>query len=105
MNKKTVLASVVMLALLNGCGGKDASQHYADAQKYITENKINAAIIELKSAIQQAPDNTEYRLALGNLYLQDGNAIFAQKELLRAKESGVPAEQIDLQMRSDLGIL
>ena len=98
MKKKTVLASVIMLALLNGCGGKDASQHYADAQQYISEHKYNAAIIELKSAIQQAPDNTEYRLALGNLYLQDGNAIFAQKELLRAKESGVPPEQVALNL-------
>ena len=98
MKKQTILASIIMLAMLNGCGGKEASEHFADAQQFIAEQKYNAAIIELKSAIQQAPENTEYRLALGNLYLLAGNAISAQKELLRAKQGGVPPEQVAINL-------
>jgi cellulose synthase operon protein C len=98
MKHQSILASILMLAVLNGCGSKDASEHYADAQQYISQQKYNAAIIELKSAIQQAPDNTEYRLTLGNLYLLAGNAISAQKELLRAKQGGVAAEQVAINL-------
>ncbi|CAM3880634.1 XrtA/PEP-CTERM system TPR-repeat protein PrsT [Rheinheimera salexigens] len=96
--KKTTIAAAIMLSLLTACGGKEATEHYSDAQKYIELKQYNAAIIELKSAIQQEPENSQYRLALGNLYLESGNVISAQKELLRAKESGIPPEQIALDL-------
>jgi cellulose synthase operon protein C len=98
MKKHTIMASVIMLAVLSGCGSKDATEHFADAQQFIKQQKYNAAIIELKSAVQQAPENTEYRLSLGNLYLLAGNAISAQKELLRAKQGGVPAEDVAINL-------
>lgn len=94
MKKTTILASAVMLALLSGCGGKDAAEHYQDAQTYIAQNKFNAAVIELKSAIQQAPDNVDYRFALGSLYLKTGDALSAEKELLLAQKGGISAELV-----------
>jgi cellulose synthase operon protein C len=98
MKQTTTIAAALMLSLLSACGGKDAAEHYSDAQKYIEQQKHSAAIIELKSAIQQAPENMQYRLTLGNLYLESGNAVFAQKELLKAKEAGATPEQVALNL-------
>lgn len=94
MKKTTILASAVMLALLSGCGGKDAAEHYQDAQTYITQNKFNAAVIELKSAIQQMPEQAQYRQTLGLLYLQMSDPVSASKELSRAISLGAKAEPI-----------
>lgn len=98
MKQTTTIAAALMLSLLTACGGKDAAEHYSDAQKYIEQQQHSAAIIELKSAIQQAPENMQYRLTLGNLYLISGNPVFAQKELLKAKEAGATPEQVALNL-------
>ena len=94
MKKTTLLASAVMLAILTGCGSKDAAEHYTDAQNYIAEKKYNAAVIELKSAIQQSPQQADYRQALGKLYLQLGDPVSAAKELSRALELGADASVV-----------
>ncbi|GAB2929934.1 XrtA/PEP-CTERM system TPR-repeat protein PrsT [Rheinheimera gaetbuli] len=88
MSKKTLLASALSLALLTGCGTKDAASHYTDALNYINQQQYDAAVIELKSAIQQTPDNSEYRYTLGTLYLQIGDVHSAEKELQRAFAGG-----------------
>lgn len=102
MKKTTILASAVMLALLSGCGGKDAAEHYQDAQTYIAQNKFNAAVIELKSAIQQMPEQAQYRQTLGLLYLQTSDPVSASKELSRAISLGAEAEPIALPLMQAL---
>ena len=96
MKKTSLLASAVMLAILTACGSKDAAEHYTDAQNYIAEKKYNAAVIELKSAIQQSPQQADYRQALGKLYLQLGDPVSAAKELSRALELGADASVVAL---------
>lgn len=96
MKRTTILASAIALALLSGCGSKDATEHYSDALNYIDAKQYNAAVIELKSAIQQMPDNADYRFALGKLYLQIGDAVSAEKELLLAKAGGIDANAVTL---------
>ena len=98
MNKKTILASAIVLALLSGCGSKDATEHYADAISFIDKQEYNAAIIELKSAIQQAPDNAQYRMMLGDVYMKTHNVLSAQKEFMRAKQAGVAGEDVALKL-------
>mgnify|MGYP006139245815 CR=1 FL=1 len=88
MKHKTLIASAVMLALLSGCSDTTAPEHYEKAQSYIAEQQFSAAMIELKSAIQQQPQVAEYRLALGLLYLKNGESLAAEKELARAIEYG-----------------
>lgn len=102
MKKTTLLASAVMLALLSGCGGKDAAKHYQDAQTYIAQNKFNAAVIELKSAIQQMPEQAQYRQTLGLLYLQTSDPVSASKELSRALALGAEAEPIAIPLMQAL---
>ncbi|PKM19684.1 MAG: PEP-CTERM system TPR-repeat protein PrsT [Gammaproteobacteria bacterium HGW-Gammaproteobacteria-15] len=96
MKKTTLLASAVMLALLSGCGSKDATEHYSDALSFIQNKQYSAAVIELKSAVQQEPENAEYRLALGLLQLQIGDSISAEKELARALSYGTDKQKVAL---------
>jgi putative PEP-CTERM system TPR-repeat lipoprotein len=96
MKKTTLLASAIMLALLSGCGSKDATEHYSDALSFIQNKQYNAAVIELKSAVQQEPENAEYRLALGLLQLQIGDSISAEKELARALSYGTDKQKVAL---------
>lgn len=102
MKKTTILASAVMLAILSGCGGKDAAEHYQDAQDYIAQNKFNAAVIELKSAIQQMPEQAQYRQTLGLLYLQTSDPVSASKELSRALALGAEAETLAIPLMQAL---
>jgi putative PEP-CTERM system TPR-repeat lipoprotein len=61
----------------------------ADARRYRDQNNPKAAIIQLKNAVQQQPDNPAARLMLGQLYLDTGDMASAEKELRRARDLGV----------------
>ncbi|KKO46904.1 hypothetical protein WG68_02905 [Arsukibacterium ikkense] len=92
--KKLSLSTVLLLAALGGCSGKDAADHYQDALKYSQNNQFNAAVIELKSAISQAPDNIDYRLLLARVYVTVGDVVSAEKEYERALRNGADPESI-----------
>lgn len=96
MKKSGVLTAVILALAVSGCGKKDSQAHYEDAQRYIESQQYNAAVIELKSAIQQAPDNPDYRLALGMVYLQQGDNLSAEKELERARRNGIEEQRVAL---------
>lgn len=96
--KKISLTAVLLLAALSGCSGKDATEHYQDALKYSQSNQYNAAVIELKSAIAQAPENIDYRLLLARVYLQTGDVVSAEKEYERALRNGADPETIAVEV-------
>lgn len=83
MKKYSILAAAVLLAL-GGCGGKDAAEHYDDAKQYLQQKNISAATIELKSAVQQDPQNQEYRIALAQAHAAVGDMAAAAKEYDKA---------------------
>tara|TARA_R110002126_G_scaffold10245_25_gene46529 strand:+ start:2157 stop:4919 length:2763 start_codon:yes stop_codon:yes gene_type:complete len=95
---KMSLTAVLLLAALSGCSGKDAAEHYQDALNYSQNNEYNAAVIELKSAISQAPDNADYRLLLARVYLKTGDVVSAEKEYERAIRNGIAADDIALEV-------
>jgi putative PEP-CTERM system TPR-repeat lipoprotein len=82
------LKLLVVIGLINGivaCSKNEtADAHINKANTYINENKIDEGIIELKNAIKKAPKNKEARFLLGKLYLQQGSAFEATKELEKA---------------------
>jgi putative PEP-CTERM system TPR-repeat lipoprotein len=93
--KKTLLVTCITAALLlQGCGKKDSEQHLQDALKFAANNEIPAAIIELKSAIQQQPEDGRLRFELGMIYLKAGDAASAAKELERAAEFKLDSKTI-----------
>ena len=81
------LASVFLVA----CGKTDVSdiEHVNRAKQYQSTGDFKATLIELKSALQQNPKNSEARLLLGELYVLIGNGAAAEKELNKAIQLGV----------------
>ena len=79
---------LVGLATLSGCSEKESAETYiAQARQSQQESKANESIIALKNAIKIAPTNGEARFLLGDVYLNQGNAVNAVKELEKAKEN------------------
>lgn len=96
MNKyhKGILFFVVILGLFACSGDLTDVQYVAKAQDFLDQEKLEAASIELKNALQQNPDNAQARWLLGKLHLEIGNAAGAEKELKRASELGVVNETV-----------
>lgn len=94
MNKLFLCIALVCAAFLfAGCSSpeKSESDYLASAQAYLDAAEFDAAIIELKNALQVNPGNPQARLLLGELHLKYGAAANAEKELSRAGE--LTAEQ------------
>lgn len=97
--KKTCLSAAIALSLLlSGCGGKSAEEHFNAGTSFAAQQKLGEAIIELKSAVAAAPDNADYRLLLGRLYMQSGDYFSAEKELARALENGADVNEVALDL-------
>ena len=91
MNNMTIIASAVVLALgVNACSEqKSFEQSLASANEYSQKRQYQSAIVELKNAVRKSPKSAEARLALGKVYLTQGNFIFAEKELEKAVSLGI----------------
>tara|TARA_B100000700_G_scaffold155090_1_gene172255 strand:+ start:277 stop:3051 length:2775 start_codon:yes stop_codon:yes gene_type:complete len=92
--KRTTLAVMLTSALLSGCSEKSMESHLADARNYVSQQQVDAAIVEYKNAIQKGPNAAEPRFELGELYLQKNNFAAAEKELNKAMELGYPVSQV-----------
>jgi len=80
---------------LTGCDGNVSEHEYLDrANKHLEKNQRNAAIIELKNALQKSAKNNEARVLLADVYLEQGYFSAAEKELRRAEELGVPQKDL-----------
>lgn len=96
MKRTRIISSLALLAALTACSKKDSAEHYQDAQNYIANQQYSAAIIELRSAIQQDPDAYRFRMALGLALKKSGDIASAERELERALRYGAPEEDIAL---------
>lgn len=89
---RPVLAYLLAATLLAACNTQSdftPEEHITHAKAYQDKGEIRAAVIELKNALQKAPDNTEARWLLGRIYLEAGDGPSAEKELRRALELGL----------------
>lgn len=91
------LIAIMALSIAAGCdqiGRSSPQEHIRKAKDFEDKGDLRASIIELKSALQQAPDNPEARLLLGGVYVKARQGKDAEKELLQAKKLGVNEELI-----------
>jgi len=88
--KRISIAALLLTSLLglSGCQQKTSEEHIAAAKEFVVKGDQQAAIVELKNAIQLDPKQAEARFELGNLYLEQKNYQAAEKELNRALELG-----------------
>ncbi len=91
--QRALSASLLALAL-TACGGQKPEALIASARGYMEKQDYRAAAIELRSALQQAPDNGEARLLFGLALLESGDAFGAERELRRAQQLGAGNERV-----------
>ncbi|REL31475.1 XrtA/PEP-CTERM system TPR-repeat protein PrsT [Thalassotalea euphylliae] len=95
MNKRTIIALAVAGVLAAGCSEQENAASYLEQAKAAKQNlQPSNAIIALKNAIKLEPNNGEARFLLGQLYLSQGNAINATKELERAQKAKFDASLV-----------
>ncbi len=80
------LAVAMATVFLVGCGEESSTALLASAKDYLAKKDANAAVIQLKSALQKQPDMAEARFLLGRTLLGLGDAVSAEVELRKARE-------------------
>jgi len=89
-----VSGAFLLSAGLGGCGRtQTAEELLTEAQQYEKKGDQKAALIQLKNAVAQNPDNAEARLRLATLHGVMGNPVSAEKELRRAISLGASAKR------------
>ncbi|MCC5451114.1 PEP-CTERM system TPR-repeat protein PrsT [Rheinheimera sp. UJ51] len=94
MKTPKLVTSLVFLAVLAACSKKTPDEHYNAAQDFINQAQYAAAAIELRSAIQQAPEDARLRAALAETMLKSGDSVTAEREFERALQYGTPIADI-----------
>ncbi len=93
--RPAVAATLSLLLLMSACKGQaDAPALLADAASYQQKGELKAAVIQLKNVIQQQPDNAQARAMLGEVYVEQGDPVSAEKELRRARMLGASGERV-----------
>lgn len=78
-----------------GCSSeKDVGPLIAEARKFRDKGETRAAVIHLKNLLQQDGNNSTARILLAEVYIDDSDAVSAEKELRRALSLGADAGQI-----------
>lgn len=97
MRHNTCLSLALFVAfatLLPACADDSEAQLIASARSYLAKNDSQAAVIQLKNALQKQPSSAEARFLLGQALLAGGDAAGAEVELRRALELKYDAAQV-----------
>ncbi|NNG24186.1 XrtA/PEP-CTERM system TPR-repeat protein PrsT [Telluria aromaticivorans] len=90
-----VSGAILLSAGMTGCDRtRPAEELLTEAKEYEQKGDRKAALIQLKNAVAQNPENAEARLRLGTLHLTLGDAPSAEKELRKAGSLGVADDKI-----------
>ena len=92
-SRSIVCASVIFV--LSACSDNESVKTYIDkAEQSILQHESNAAVISLKNALKIDDKNAYARFLLGRLYLSNGNAENAIKELERANKLNYSVDKL-----------
>ena len=91
---RTILITSLGAILMVGSHAMADDRFVRDARQYLEKGELNAAVIQLKNALQRDPNNAQARLLLGKSHLDMGDGASAEKELERARELGVEADVV-----------
>lgn len=93
-NFKFCISPFLICCLFTGfaicaCSGDlSDKEHLEKAIQHTQQGDLKSATIESKNALSKNPDNGDAHLLLGTLYLKQGDALAAEKELRQAIASG-----------------
>jgi len=109
LDRARLLLIVGVVASIGIAGGayhilsqKSPEDHLQAAHTHMDRGDRQAAVIELKNALQLAPDNAVVRYELGKLYLASQEYASAEKELTRARDGGHRADDLPTLLASAL---
>jgi putative PEP-CTERM system TPR-repeat lipoprotein len=85
-------AAGLCVVLLAACGGDSPATLIKSARVYLAKGDSSAALIQLRNALQKAPDDAEARYLLGTALTERGDSAGAVKELRMALQLGYPAD-------------
>jgi putative PEP-CTERM system TPR-repeat lipoprotein len=85
---KITMAMLLSLSISACSPNSTLEEQIEEAKAYLQQGKPNSAAILLKKVIVKSPKSALPRFLLGRSYLQGGNVISAEKELLRSLELG-----------------
>jgi putative PEP-CTERM system TPR-repeat lipoprotein len=85
---------LALVAPLGGCSKDSPESLLRSAQEYAAKGDHSAAIIQLKNALQLAPNNGEARRLLGEQLLSARDPVSAERELRRAIELKQPVGKV-----------
>ncbi|MCW5612464.1 MAG: PEP-CTERM system TPR-repeat protein PrsT [Rubrivivax sp.] len=98
MRRKSVRAAVVAwsstVVLLTACGGKSEAELIASAREHLDKRETQAAIIQLKNALEKNASSGEARALLGRALLDDRDPAAAEIELRKALDAGARKENV-----------
>lgn len=98
-----VLVSVFGVAACDSQSTEEKVEQFLQSAAEKREaGKLDAAVIELKNALQVAPENAQARRELGQLYLEQGQGKPAAKELRRALEHGGESAEVKRELAQAL---
>jgi Flp pilus assembly protein TadD len=86
-------AAALLVLQLSGCAKNDAPSLIASGKAYMAKADYTAAAIQLKSALQIAPENAEARFLLAKSLLESGDAAAAETEARKALELKYSADE------------
>jgi cellulose synthase operon protein C len=82
---RPVMLAITIAALSQSFPGPaDARSYVEDAQQSLKKGDLKAALIELRNAAREAPDDPKIRAQLADAYLRTGDAQSAEREALAA---------------------
>lgn len=94
MMKRTLVGTILCCTLLLAACGKSPEQVLEQAKALHAKGDRQAATLQVKSLLQESPENAAARFLLGQLNLEAGDFAGAEKELRRAQDGKVAVEQV-----------
>jgi len=105
MTKHPIALSIALAfaisVTLSGCDrirNLSPEEHIQRAKDLHSQKDYKGSILELKNALQKAPENAQARWLLGETYLKLGQGSDAEKELARAQQLGVSFTSVQPQL-------
>jgi len=84
MKLANAIVSLGVISVLAGCGEQHTAASHIEKAKSFQATDVDAKLIELKNAVKLESRNAEARFLLGQVYLNQGYATGAVKELEKA---------------------
>src|SRR5208282_5022217 len=84
--RRIVVAGAFAALAWSAAYGKDSPASVKEAEQYIVQGNLEAAEIELRNAVRDAPQDPVLRARLAEVYLQEGDALSAEREARAARE-------------------